>query len=143
MVEKDACTPEDWRTLQFAPFWILSALVGRYRDFDQLDFAAFSWALRSAVGGHGQLARDVLESVVADLDILRLRFELDDRSIVTGLYEVTLILGKGPREQAELFKEVLVSEIGAGVARARGRYGQIMSEDDERTLAYASEFLTA
>ena len=81
--------------------------------------------------------------MVTDLELVRLRFELDDRSIVTGLYEVTVILGKGLREQAELFKEVLVSEVGAGVARPRGRYGQIISEDDERTLGYTSEFLTA
>jgi hypothetical protein len=136
-------TTEEWRTLQFAPFWIFCALVGRYREFDELDLAAFSWALQSAAAGNGQLTHDVLASVVSDLDLMRLRFELDTRSIVTGLFDVTIVLRKAPTEQAELFKEALLSQVGAGVARARGRYGKIISEDDERTLEYATVFLTA
>jgi hypothetical protein len=143
MAQTQQFTTEEWRTLQFAPFWIFCALVGRYREFDELDFAAFTWALQSAVTGHGQLTSDVVASVVTDLDILRLRFELDNRSIVTGLFDVTVVLRKAPVEQAELFKQALLSQIGAGVARARGRYGKIISEDDERTLEYTSVFLTA
>jgi hypothetical protein len=142
MAEIQEFTTDEWRTLQFAPFWIFCALVGRYRNFDELDFAAFRWALQSAVTGNGQLARDVLSTVVGDLDIMRLRFELDTRSIVTGLFEVTVVLRKAPVEQAELFKEALLSQVGAGVARARGRYGKIISEDDERTLEFATVFLT-
>jgi hypothetical protein len=143
MAEAHEFTPEEWRTLQFAPFWIFCALVGRYRDFDELDYAAFSWALQSAVAGHGQLSRDVLASVVADLDLVRLHFELDTRSIVTGLFDVMLVLRKAPAEQAELFRDALIAEVGAGVARARGRYGKVISEDDERMLEYTSVFLTA
>jgi hypothetical protein len=117
-------------------------VVGRYRDFDEPDLAAFLSALQSAVTGHGRLTHDVLESVVADLDMASLRFELDSRSILTRLYDVMLILRKTPPEQAELFKEALLSQVGAGVARARGRYGRVISEDDERTLALTTGFLS-
>jgi hypothetical protein len=143
MAGNEEFSPEEWRTLQFAPFWVLCVLLGRYRDFDELDLAAFSSAVQSAVTGHGRLTHDVLESVAADLDMVRLRFELDSRSIVKGLYDVTVILRRTPPEQAELFKEALISEVGAGVARARGRYGRVISEDDERTLALTTAFLSA
>ena len=39
------------------------------------------------------------------------------------------------------FKEMLVLDIGEGVARARGRYGTEMSDDDARAVALAAQLL--
>ena len=42
MSERDRFTTEEWRTLQFAPFWVFSAVVGAYRRFDHRDYGAFA-----------------------------------------------------------------------------------------------------
>ena len=44
--EQDRFTPEEWRTLQFAPFWMFSAVVGAYDRFDPRDFQVFGAAWR-------------------------------------------------------------------------------------------------
>src|SRR4029450_12449579 len=36
--EQDRYSPEEWRTLQFAPFWMFSAVVGAYGGFDPRRF---------------------------------------------------------------------------------------------------------
>jgi hypothetical protein len=51
------------------------------------------------------------------------------------------VLAKTGGEEAAGFKEMLVLEIGEGVARARGRYGTEMSEDDARAVALAAGLL--
>ena len=33
MSERDRFTTEEWRTLQVAPFWVFSAVIGAYRRF--------------------------------------------------------------------------------------------------------------
>jgi len=37
MRERDRYTPDEWRTLQLVPFWILSGVVGAYRRVDPRD----------------------------------------------------------------------------------------------------------
>ena len=37
MRERDRYTPDEWRTLQLAPFWILSGVVSAYRRVDPRD----------------------------------------------------------------------------------------------------------
>jgi hypothetical protein len=35
-----------------------------------------------------------------------------------------------------MFREMLISHVGAGVAKARGRYGQVISKDDARSSSF-------
>jgi hypothetical protein len=56
-----------WRTLQFAPFLILSGVAGRYRDFAGEEMAAFERWLDEAARAPGSLNREVLSSVAADV----------------------------------------------------------------------------
>jgi len=135
-------TPEEWQTLQFAPFWIFSAILGRYRDFDQLEIDAFARSLEQAASAPGQLTRDVLTSVVMGRGRLTEEYEADGRTIARGLCAVAAVLTKAPVEEANIFKEVLISRVGTGVAMARGRFGREMSEDDEKTLLLVAQFLT-
>jgi hypothetical protein len=53
------------------------------------------------------------------------------------------VLAKAGREEAAGFKEMLVLEIGEGVARARGRYGTEMSDDDAKAVGLAAQLLAA
>jgi hypothetical protein len=79
--------------------------------------------------------------VVADRDRLAEQFRAEPRSIGVGLFQVDLVLAKAGREEADRFKDMLVLEIGEGVARARGRYGTEMSDDDARAVALAAQLL--
>jgi hypothetical protein len=141
MSEQDRYTPEEWRTLQFAPFWMFSAVIGAYNRFDQRDFQVFSRCLETAALADGPLRREVLASVVADRELLADAYAADDRSIGVGLGHVATVLDKAALDEAELFKRVLIEEVGEGVARARGRFGSEMSKEDANALTLAAQLL--
>lgn len=141
MDERDRYTPEEWRTLQLAPFWMFSAVVGAYDRYDPRDFQVFVRCLEAAALGEGRLQRELLASVVADRDRLAEQFRTEPRSIGVGLFHVDLLLAKAGEDEAARFKEMLVLDIGEGVARARGRYGTEMSDEDARAVALAAGLL--
>ncbi len=142
MGEQDNLTPGEWRTLQFAPFWMFSAVVGGYRRFDVFEYEAFERSLVTAASAPGRLSREVVTSVATDLGRLMAEYGADDRSIASGLCEVAAVLTKVPSDEADMFKGVLVSGIGEGVARARGRFGRVMSEEDAKTVELVAQFLS-
>ena len=139
--ERDRYTPEEWRTLQFAPFWMFGAVVGAYNRFDPRDVQVFVRCMEVATLGEGRLRRELLESVLADRDRLAERFHTDPRTIGVGLFQADLVLRRAGGDEAALFKEMLVLDVGEGVARARGRYGTEMSDDDARAVALAAQLL--
>jgi hypothetical protein len=141
MGERSRFSPDEWQTLQFAPFWIFSALLGTYRNFDQLEYDAFSRSLQTASAAPGRLVREVIGSVTAERGRLTEDFEADSRTIGRGLCAVAAVLSRAPSDEADMFKEMLISRVGAGVARARGRYGQVISKDDAKTLELVAQFL--
>jgi hypothetical protein len=143
MAEQDRYTPEEWRTLQFAPFWMFSAVVGAYSGFDPRDFQVFVRCMEAATLAGGRLRSELLASVVADRDRLAEQFRADRRSIGVGLFQVDAVLARAGGEEAATFKDMLVLEIGEGVARARGRYGTEMSDDDARAVGLAAQLLGA
>ena len=110
MSERDRFTTEEWRTLQFAPFWVFSAVIGAYRRFDHRDYGAF--------------ARSV-----------------DAAATTTESRHVAAILRNAADDEAELFKRMLIAEIGEAVARARGRFGTEMSKEDANALTLAAQLL--
>jgi hypothetical protein len=139
--ERDRYTPEEWRTLQFAPFWMFSAVVGAYNRFDPRDFGVFVRCLEAASLAEGRLGRELLASVLADRDRLAEQFRTERRSIGVGLFQVDAVLRKAGDDEAARFKDMLVLDIGEGVARARGRYGTEMSDDDAKAVALAAQLL--
>jgi hypothetical protein len=141
MGERDRYTPEEWRTLQFAPFWMFSAVVGAYNRFDPRDFQVFGRCLEAATLAEGRLQRELVASVLAERDRLAEEFRSEPRSIGVGLFQVDLVLAKAGAEEAARFKEMLVLEVGEGVARARGRYGTEMSDEDAGAVALAAGLL--
>ena len=141
MSERERFTPEDWRTLQLAPFWMFGAVVGAYRRFDPLEYQAFGRCLEAAVAAAEGLGRELLTSVAADRDRLAEAYAADRRTIGSGLVEVSAILDRSAPEEADGFKGLLVSAIGEGIARARGRFGVQMSEEDADAVMLAAQLL--
>jgi hypothetical protein len=139
--ERDGYSPEEWRTLQFAPFWIFSAVTGAYARYDPRDLQAFVRCLEAAALAEGRLGREVLASVVADRERLAQEFRGERRSIGVGLFQVDAVLRRAGDDEADLFKAMLVLDIGEGVARARGRYGTEMSDEDAKSVVLAAKLL--
>ena len=126
---------EDVRTLQLGPLWVLSALVGTHTQFAEPDLDAFWDAVVTESLRAPKDARGLLGSLTVDRSGLLLTFELDGRSVVSGLRDVVTILS--PDDRVDGFRRALV-RIGGSVARARGPYGrQISSEDLNRLLLVA------
>jgi hypothetical protein len=138
---RDAYTAEEWRTLQFAPFWVFSAVVGAYDRYDPRDYQAFVRCLEAAAATAGGLGREVLDSVLAGREELTRQVRGERRSIGVGLYQVDAVLRRAGDDEADRFKGVLVVGIGEGVARARGRYGTEMSDDDANAVVLAAKLL--
>ena len=129
---------EDVRTLQLAPLWVLSALVGTHTRFAEPDLAVF-W---DAVVTEGLRAPretcDLLATLTTDRTGLLLDLELDDRSVVSGLRDVVTVLG--PDERVEGYRRTLV-RIGGAVATARGPYGRQISSEDLGRLMLVAQLL--
>jgi hypothetical protein len=140
--ERDRFTPAQWATLQFAPFWLLSILMGSYNRFDRRALRVFARCLEAAAGTGGPLTRELFASVVADYEQVVAAYEADPRTIASGLVEVAALLDRVVPEEADVLKLVLYTEIGEGIARARGPWGEEVSEDDAKTLTLAAAFLS-
>jgi hypothetical protein len=142
MSEHAGLSADEWRTLQFAPFWMLAAVVGAYDGFDIREYEAFARSVELAASAPRPLSRELMTSIATDLERVAGEFSADPRSIGTGLCEVATILRKVPTEEADLVKNALVLGIGEAVARARGRFGRVMSEEDAKNLELVAQFLS-
>jgi hypothetical protein len=131
----------DWQTLRLAPFWVLSALAGRYRKFNPLEDAAF-WRCMddAALEAHG-IAREAVLGVIADRETVVLEYERDGRPVGSGLGAVVAVLATLPPAEAAHFKDLLFSRVATGLALARGPFGNSISSDDAETLSLIATFL--
>jgi hypothetical protein len=120
---------------------MFGAVVGAYNRFDPRDFHVFLRCLEVATLGEGRLRRELLESVLDDRDRLAEQFHADPRTIGVGLFQADLLLRRAGDDEAAWFKDMLVLDVGEGVARARGRYGTEMSDDDARAVVLAAQLL--
>ena len=143
MIDDSAFAPAEWATLRFAPFWVLAALAGRQRGFEPVEFDVFTEVVEKASErARGRFGGALLHRVTLDLDRLAAAFGNDERSVVTGLFEVCRLLDRLPPDEADVFREALVRGVGEGLARARGRYGRVISEEDERTVELVGVLLS-
>ena len=133
--------PDQWSTLQLAPFLILSGVSGRYRDFAPAEMAVFERWLDAAARAPGNLNREVLTSVTADIAELTAEYECYDGTIVSGLTSVSDVLVDQPLPEVEAFRSALIHVLGAGIARARGPYGQQPTTEASQMLMMIDEFL--
>ena len=136
---QDEWTAAEWLTLRLAPVWVLSALSGRVR-FDEDERGAFWDAATSAALRSEGPGREVLAGAAAERTWLFDEFELDGRSVVSGMLAVTRLLERmDARTRDDVRRTVL--RIGEGVALARGPFGRRVLPEDEQTLILVGELL--
>lgn len=133
-------TPAQWRTLQLAPLWVLSAIVGRQRNFEPLELSAFWRSVDGAAAGCGGLSAMAPEALSTGFAQFLVEFQDEPRSVVTGLWDVVAILNRLDPLVSEPFTAMLLS-IGERFCRARGSFGQLISKDDQQTLLLLAALL--
>jgi hypothetical protein len=134
MSQTSDLTAAEWRTLELAPFWVLSSLSGTYRNFDPAELELFAVVLDAAVLEPGTLGREVIASIQADLAGMQERYGADGRSIAAGLCAVADVLARAPIAEATMFRQMLVGTIGLRLAEGRGRFGRFATADDMHVL---------
>ncbi len=132
--------PADLRTLQFGPFWVLSALAGTYNRFESYELAAFWDTVVAVALRTPRPAREILTSMAADRSGLLLDFELDDRPVVSGLRQILEVLDQLEPEASSGFRLALL-RIGTEIARHRGPYGRTITPEQEQLLKLLAALL--
>jgi hypothetical protein len=133
-------TQQDWQTLQTAPLWVLTAVVGRQSKFDPLELAAFWRVIDATAAGSDGLAKTVLESVSGNFSAQLSLYERNEQSVVAGLWDVMSILNRQDALVRGPFTTALL-EVGEGISRARGPYGRTISREDKQTLLLLATLL--
>jgi hypothetical protein len=141
MTFKEQFDSVQWRTLQYAPFLVLSGVAGRYGNFAVEEVAVFERWLDAAMRAPGSLNREVLSSVAADITELTSEYECYGGTIVSGLTSVSDVLVHQPPPEIEAFRSALIHVLGAGVGRARGPYGKELTTECSQMLVMMEEFL--
>ena len=130
------------RTLQFAPLWLFSSLVGRASRVNALERQALRRCLAAAGRtSSGRLGEEVLTSVDANLDELLDDFAADTRSIATGLREVSDLLDRLPVHEARVFRQMLVGGFGAELTTVLAPFGRGATAEDVDKLRLTAELL--
>jgi hypothetical protein len=129
----------EWLTLQLGPVWVISALLGR-SHFDELEQEAFWRAVEDAPIGESALPWQLMQAITRSRDWLLDEFILDNRSIITGLSQVTSLLERVPLDISRETREAIL-RVGSGVARARGPFGRRITEHDGQVLELLAQLL--
>lgn len=128
----------EWLTLQLGPVWVVSALVGR-SHLDELEEAAF-WQSVDDAPQDSPLAWQLMRAMTLNREWLLEEFQLDERPTVSGLNEVASLLERVPSEVSRDVRESML-RVGSGLARARGPFGQRISDQDALTLELVAQLL--
>ena len=128
----------EWLTLQFGPVWVVSALVGRSR-LDELEQAAF-WRSVDDAPQDSTLDWQLVRAMTLNREWLLDEFQLDDRPIVFGLVDVASLLERVPPEVSRDVRDFML-RVGSGLARARGPFGQRISDQDALSLRLVAQLL--
>src|SRR3954451_7176647 len=134
----DGWSDAEWLTLQLGPVWVVSALVGR-SHLDELEEAAF-WRSVDDAPQDSPLSWQLMRAMTLHLEWLLADFQLDRRTIGSGLDEDASLLERVPPEVSRDVRESML-RVGSGLARARGPFGQKMSDQDSLTLQLVAELL--
>jgi len=135
-------TPEEWRTLQFAPLWAFTAVAGADRSIDQKEMMALAKELAEAPLYKDALTREVLMSVGANLQSLMTAYRDDTRDVLTGLKDVADVLDRkaGP-EEAQNFKQAMLLIVKNVAESSGGMFGSKFSNEEKAAAVLIAQAL--
>ena len=136
-------TTKEWRTLQYAPFWVFRGVAEADDHVDDKEMAAVVKEIEEGDLYAEPLVNELFAGLLEDSDIVA-RFKEDDRDMSTGLAQVAEILDrKAQSAHAVPFKQALLL-VGRKVAEASGRENlgaRSVSDEEELSLFRIADIL--
>ena len=140
-MERKDFTDDEWKTLQFGPYWAFMAVAAQDRSLDPAEKDAFVNALNASDAAQGELAREVMQSVAEAQVATFSAWQADDRSPADGLTAIRQILTKVDADEARRYKGALVW-LGLSVAESSGAWlGGDISDRERKAIKSVAEML--
>ncbi|MFH1051376.1 MAG: hypothetical protein V1779_10670 [bacterium] len=142
MAFRDSFSTEEWRTLQFAHFWIFRAVAGIDQNIDTEEKIALQSIMENGAKFENPLAREIMMGIEFNIDGISAAFADDKRNIEKGLIDVADLLdNKVDKETALNFKKTLLA-IGISIGQASGKwFSAKFSKEEVGALKDAGLFL--
>lgn len=131
-MERKDFSDEEWRTLQFGPYWAFSAVSAQDAKIEDKEKAAFREAMTNPGTMEGALGREVMASLTAEGEAVFVAWAADDRSPADGFKAVLGVLARVDAEEANRYKGTIVW-LAVNVAAASGSWFGDKISNDERT----------
>lgn len=107
-MERKDFSDEEWRTLQFGPFWAFMAVAAQDGNLDEGEKRAFHDATAETEGMKGALATEVINSVATEETAVLAAWQADDRPPADGFAAITKILARVDADEATRYKGALI-----------------------------------
>ena len=132
-------SPEQMITLRCGPLWVVSAVLGRARGFNQAELEAIWNSVIDTASGSRGLPREILGALAADRAGALVQLETSSLPVATALLRIVIILDGVDLHVSDEVKRAFLA-VGRGVARARS-LGRQISEDDAKALLLVATLL--
>ena len=140
-MERKDFTDEEWKTLQFGPYWAFMAVAAQDRSLDPAEKDALVNALNASDAVQGELGREVMKSVAETQVTVFSAWQADDRSPADGLTAIRQILTKVDADEARRYKGALIW-LGVSVAESSGAWlGGNVSDRERAAIQTVAEML--
>ncbi len=140
---KESFERAEWKTLQFAPFWVYQLVAYADKEIDEKESDRIVEEIAKAAECESPLAAEVLKSVSNNYIMIAERYAMDERRSLDGLKDVAgLLNAKTSPAAAGGFRDALKS-IGKNVAESSGGEsgGSATGESEADVLAKIAEAL--
>ncbi len=125
---------DEWRTLQFAPLWVFTAISAADKKVSKKEVTALAKEIAEAHLYKEPLVQEVLGSVGSDFENVFRQYQADSRDVMRGLGDVAdLLESKAEADQAKNFKMAMLL-MGRNIAEAssKGLFGKKKMGDNEK-----------
>lgn len=138
---RSSFTDEEWRTLQFAPFWAFHLVAGADGLADEKELEALYAQFREAATQKAPLAREVFVSIAAEQQNVQTAYFADARTVTDGLRDVVRVLdGKVGHDESVMFKGA-VAWVAVDTANASGPAGDPLELSEAQAIGVVWEAL--
>jgi hypothetical protein len=142
MAYRNLFSAEEWKTLQFAHFWVFQAVAGSDNKIDTEEKIALDEIMKNGAKFANPLAREIMMGLEYNIDGINADFSADERTIEQGLIQVAdLLMEKVQPEEALVFKKTLMA-IGIYIGSASGKwFASNFSKEEVAALKEAGMYL--
>jgi tellurite resistance protein len=139
-MERKDFSDDEWKALQFGPFWAFMSVAAQDGHLDQAEKDAFVAAMADTPEMKGALGKEVMESVAGDEAAVFAAWQTDDRSPADGFGAIRQVLAKVDADEANRYKGMLVW-LAVNVANAAGGWHGSVSGQERHGIEQVAQML--